>query len=141
MAEQNKGLAGIFNDPNFITGVSILAANSDPTRHWSEGYRDASERLSAMERSALNRAEMELRKQRFEQEQQQMEAQRAAQERMAALAAKGLPANEYLREALAIGASPQQISGIQTLAGLEAPKESFKGCQGRENTRPRRQIL
>jgi len=124
MAEQNKGLAGIFNDPNFITGISILAANSDPRRHWSEGYRDASERLSAMERSALNRAEMELRKQKFEQEQQQMEAQRAAQERMAALAAKGLPANEYLREALAIGASPQQISGIQTLAGLEAPKEA-----------------
>lgn len=123
MAEEKKGLAGIFQDPNFITGMSVLAANFNPNRHWSEGYKDASERLSAMERSALNRAEMELRKQRFEQEQQQMEAQRAAQERMAALAAKGLPANEYLREALAIGASPQQISGIQTLAGLEAPKE------------------
>jgi len=125
MAEQNKGLAGIFNDPNFITGVSILAANSDPTRHWSEGYKDASERLSAMERSALNRAEMELRKQKFEQEQQAMEAQRAAQERMQAIYKQNLSPSEMLRAGLAAGASPSELNAMQTLVGAERGPEQL----------------
>jgi len=126
MAEQNKGLAGIFNDPNFITGVSILAANSDPTRHWSEGYKDASERLSAMERSALNRAEMELRKQKFEQEQQAMEAERrraAEYQRVVQGFGPETSLEDQIRLTLPYATPGQALGGLQTIAGMQKPAD------------------
>jgi len=122
MAEQNKGLAGIFNDPNFITGISILAANSDPTRHWSEGYRDASERLSAMERSALNRAEMELRKQKFEQEQQAMEAERqraAGYQKAVQSFGPETSISEQINALLPYTTPGQGANLLQSLAGMQ----------------------
>lgn len=124
MAEEKKGLAGIFNDPNFITGMSVLAANSDPRRHWSEGYQDASQRLSAMERSALARAEIEMRKQKFEQERKAIEQKQAAASALRERLVGAESPAEVGRALMELGQGGQVSTGAQlygqTMRGAEA---------------------
>lgn len=127
--EQNTGLSGIFQDPNFITGMAVLGANADPNRHWSEGYKDASSILSNMQRSALARAELELRKQKMQQEQAQIEAarERAAQMREALSTAE--TPEDYARAMMQYGEGGQVSSGAQLMMGLQGGGKTPKDIQ------------
>ena len=127
MAEETKGLAGIFNDPNFITGMSVLAANSNPRRHWSEGYADASKQLSAMERSAVARAELEMRKQKFDQERKAIEQQQAAAAALRERLAGAENPADVGRALMELGQGGQVSTGAQVYGqatqGAQQPKE------------------
>lgn len=98
--DSKNNWADIFQDPNFITGMSILAANMDPRRHWSEGFADASRRLSANERSRLVAAEIQLRKETQVQKQREITQRLAQAKRISQLVNSGASRDEVLAAAL-----------------------------------------